>query len=398
MVDSQAFRRALTLDDLCREPFRLFFPSAVLIGLLGVAQWPLHFAGHLPTYPGMTHSRLMAFGFFGGFIAGFLGTAGPRLLSVRALRVPELALIFLLYWGVAGCLLAGRVVAAEIVLILWLTCMLAIGLLQFLIRKDLPPPGFVLIPIAFAGAVGGAVITILESRGEIDFFWLQLRPLIAFQGFLILPLMGAGGFLLPRFLKLPCHDDFPESRSPQPGWWRRTFFALAAALVMVGSFLLEAGGHFRVAYTIRFVAIGGYILYLLPGIWRRLKRDAIVFGIKFGVLSIPLGYLTLALFPAWRVAWLHFALAGGLGMVTLSIASRIILRHSGRGDILMAKKGWFVISVVMLALGVTSRMIGDFIPKILVTHYNYGALCWGIGLLVWAWKVIPNVLIPDPDP
>ncbi len=85
-------------------------------------------------------------------------------------------------------------------------------------------------------------------------------------------------------------------------------------------------------------------------------------------------------------------------MVTLSIASRVVLRHAGRNDVLMGKKGWFVIAIVMLLLGVTSRMIGDFVPKILVTHYNYGALCWGIGLLVWAWKVIPKVLTPDPDP
>lgn len=398
MPDPDAPKRPLTTDDLRKEPYRLFFPSAVIVGLLGVAQWPLHFAGHMATYPGMTHSRLMAFGFFGGFIAGFLGTAGPRLLSARPLRIPELAVLFGLYWGVAGCLLAGKVVAGEMVLIAWLTCLFGIGFRHFLIREDLPPPGFVLFPIAFACAVGGAVISILESRDEVDFFWLQLRPLIAFQGFLIFPLMGVGGFLLPRFLGLPCKDDFEKSRAPQPGWWGRAWISLAAGVAILGSFFLEAGGQFRVAYAIRFVAIGGYILFLLPGIWRPLKRDAIVFGIKFGLLSIPLGYLTLTLFPAWRVAWLHLALAGGLGMVTLSIASRIVLRHAGRNDILMGKKGWFIIAIVMLLLGVTSRMIGDFIPKILITHYNYGALCWGIGLLVWAWKVIPKVLTPDPDP
>ena len=396
--DAKAPRRKLRLDDLCQEPYRLFFPSAVLVGLLGGAQWPLHFGGHLAMYPGMTHSRLMAFGFFGGFIAGFLGTAGPRLLSARPLRAPELFLLFGLYWGVAGCLLAGKVVAGEMVLIVWLVSLFGIGLRHFILRDDLPPPGFVLMPFAFVCAAGGAVITILESRGEVDFFWLQLRPLIAFQGFQLLPLMGVGGFLLPRFLKLPCHDDFPESRDPQPGWWRRVWILLAAAGAIIGSFFLEAGGQFRPAYAIRFVAIGGYIFFLVPGIWRPLKRDAIVFGIKFGLLSIPLGYLTLTLFPAWRIAWLHLSLAGGLGLVTLSIASRIVLRHAGRNDILLAKKGWFVIAIVMLLFGVTSRMIGDFIPKILITHYNYGALCWGIGLLVWAWKVIPNVLVPDPDP
>ncbi len=391
-------RTRLTLADLRAEPYRIFFPSAVLIGLLGVALWPLHFSGRVAMYPGMTHSRLMAFGFFGGFIAGFLGTAGPRLLLAKPLRIAELALVLALYWGVSGCLLAGKLAAGETLLIVWLTAISAIGLHRFVVREDLPPPGFVLLPLAFACAMGGAAISILESRGEVDFFWLQLRPLIAFQGFLILPLMGAGGFLLPRFLGLECRESFSKARSPQPGWWKLTLIALATGLVIVGSFFIEATGKLRIAYALRCAAIGGYLLFLCPGILRKLRRDAIVFGIKYGLLVIPLGYLTLTIFPAWRVAWLHLALAGGLGMVTLSIASRIVLRHAGRNDIFKGKKGWFIISLVMLLLGVTSRMIGDFVPKILITHYNYGALCWGLGILVWAWKVIPNVLTPDPDP
>ena len=67
-------------------------------------------------------------------------------------------------------------------------------------------------------------------------------------------------------------------------------------------------------------------------------------------------------------------------------------------NIVLSGDNAVVIALAMMLFGVSSRMIGDFIPKILITHYNYGALCWGIGLLVWAWKVIPNVLTPDPDP
>ena len=43
MADST--RRPIALADLGREPFRILFPLAVLAGVLGVAVWPLHFAG-----------------------------------------------------------------------------------------------------------------------------------------------------------------------------------------------------------------------------------------------------------------------------------------------------------------------------------------------------------------
>ena len=181
--DSDFQRRRLTLNDVCREPFRIFFPSAVVAGLLGVAQWPLHFGGYIEFYPGMAHSRLMAFGFFGGFIAGFLGTAGPRLMSARPWNVVELGVAFVLYWTVTGCLLAGRLVEAEMALIAWLVWLGILGALRLWRREDLPPPGFVLIPLAFLCAIGGAVISLLEPRRELDLFWLSLRPLISFQGF-----------------------------------------------------------------------------------------------------------------------------------------------------------------------------------------------------------------------
>lgn len=399
MPDSHINPRKLTLDDLCREPFRLFFPSAVVIGLLGVAQWPLHFGGYLPMYPGLGHSRLMAFGFFGGFIVGFLGTAGPRMLSAKPLRCIELAALLTLYWTVAGFHLAGRTVAGEIALIVWLVCLGGVALSRFLGREDMPPPGFVMLPLALLCAMGGASISIVEARQEVDLFWMTLRPLIAFQGFLALPLLGVGAYLLPHFLKLSNAHDFPESKSPPPGWTRQAAIALVAGLLIVVTFFIEASGRYRLAYVLRFVVIGGYLfVHLRALLTTRLKRDAVVFSIKFGVLCLPLGYLTLAVFPEWRIAWLHLVLVGGLAIVTLSVATRVILGHSGRRDLLMGRKGWFVIALVMMLFGLTSRMIGDFIPKILITHYNYGALCWGIGLAVWAWKVIPNVLTPDPDP
>ena len=171
---------------------------------------------------------------------------------------------------------------------------------------------------------------------------------------------------------------------------------MLAGLLILGSFVMERGVGFARAYLVRFLAVGGYLLLQIPAYKSLRKRDALIFSIKLGLLSLPLGYLTLWWFPEWRLAWLHLVLVGGLGLITVAVASRVVCGHSGRLELLNAKKGWYVIALVMMLLGVSSRMIGDFIPKILVTHYNYGALCWGIGLLVWAWRILPGVLRPDP--
>lgn len=35
----------------CEEPFRVFFPIGALLAVLGVALWPLYYAGALVEYP-----------------------------------------------------------------------------------------------------------------------------------------------------------------------------------------------------------------------------------------------------------------------------------------------------------------------------------------------------------
>src|SRR5258706_13622975 len=93
--------RRVSWSLVSREPFRLFFPSAVLVGMLGVALWPLHFAGLVAFYPGQSHTRLMTYGFFGGVILGFLWPSLPGMLSAEPLKLVGDPLLLLLS-GTAG--------------------------------------------------------------------------------------------------------------------------------------------------------------------------------------------------------------------------------------------------------------------------------------------------------
>jgi hypothetical protein len=41
---------------------------------------------------------------------------------------------------------------------------------------------------------------------------------------------------------------------------------------------------------------------------------------------------------------------------------------------------------------VATRISGDFWPKMLASHYTYGALIWIVAALIWSLKVLPKVL------
>ena len=369
------------------EPFRLFFPLAVVSGVLGVLMWPLHFGGVLPFYPGMNHSRVMAFGFFGGFIMGFLLTALPRLLASKPLRLFELILIAAGYLGVTIAHFFSATVLAELVTVLWLLSFGLVMLPRFLRRGDLPPPGFVLVVLGMLCAIVGAAISVWESRVELDSRWLVARQLLQFQGFLLLPVTGVGGFILPRILGLPERQDFPESTRPSKAWWRQFWMASLVGGAVLVSFWIELTGQLRGAYGIRFASVTAYLASQVP--WYRVPAvGSFPWVLRVGLSLLVLGLLLVAGFPAWRVAWLHLSLGIGLVLITLTVASRVVCGHGDCLERMSGRQRWFVWVFGFVVVGLTSRMIGDFLPRIMVTHYVYGAVFFTVAVLYWSVKML----------
>lgn len=390
-------KRRLELADLRAEPFRVFFPVAVLVGILGVALWPLYFGGLLQNYPGAGHTRLMGQGFFGGFIIGFLGTAMPRMLSARPLPTILLGWLLAAFSVFATANFLGHTAIADAAFLVVLISLAAGLFARFLQRRDMPPPGFVLVALAFACGMTGTVIGLVSAFVELSPTWLVLRPLLAYQGFVLLPILGVGGFILPRFLGLSSKHNFEESKNAPAGWWARASRALVAGAAIIGSFVLEVNGWYRVAYTVRFLAATGYLLNEVPIHRSGRARGVVAWTLKSGLIMMLLGLLLVALLPAYRVALLHVSFVGGLGLVTLIVATRVVFGHSGNGAMLAGPNPWLWWAFGLIVLGMMSRVSGDFMPTTMISHYNYGALLWAIGLGIWAWKVLPKVLIPDDD-
>src|SRR5213593_2524576 len=66
------------------DPYRLFFPLGILIGVMGVSIWPLYYFGIIEGYSCRAHAFVQTDGFLYAFIAGFLLTAIPRFTGTQA--------------------------------------------------------------------------------------------------------------------------------------------------------------------------------------------------------------------------------------------------------------------------------------------------------------------------
>jgi uncharacterized protein involved in response to NO len=387
----------ITLKDVAREPFRIFFPLAVLAGIAGVALWPLHFWGVVQWYPGQMHARVMAYGLFGGFIFGFLGTAMPRMLSAHPLRVPEICTMVAVYCAMVISFLTGNIAAGDALLVLFLCGFIGCLATRVPSRKDTPPPGFVLVGLSFLCVIGGAVLSLLLRNSEGDLFWMNLQHLLSYQGFVLLPILGIGPFILPRFFGMESTHDFPEALVPAPSWTRKAMLAGAVGLIVIGTFLMEAAAWYQTAYATRFITVLVYLWIEMPFHRGPKLGNALGASIRISFLSMLAGFLAIAIFPVYRVALLHLTLMGGFAVITFIVATRVVFGHSGNIQKLRGRTLWVWISVGAMLLAMATRISGDFWPRIMASHYIYGALLWIGGVSIWAAYVLPKVLVIDSE-
>jgi len=381
------------------EPFRLLFPIGFLFGITGTLLWPAYAWNLLDAYPGIMHSRIMIEGFMTAFIFGFLGTALPRLIEVR--RFSILFSFFLSAGLIMVVLLHGsqQHLAGDICYLVTLTTFVGNFLLRFGERKDTPPPAFILVAAGLLCGISGAALQVLIQT------YPEILPAIAFpltrlllnQGFLILPIMGVGAFLLPRFFGLASRQNFPESRPAPPGWYGEAGFASLCGLLVLGSFLLEASGFYRPGIALR---MGGIVLFLireLPFLKSGNKGGSIAMALQLALLAIPSGYLLMMIWPPFQASLQHVVFITGFSLLVLTAATRVILGHGGQSRLFHASMKSIRFMVILVVLAMLGRVSADWLPEIRFSHYGYASIFWVVGAIIWGVAILPSVRLPGDE-
>ncbi len=387
--------------ELCGEPFRLLFPIAVLSGLIGVALWPLLLGGFMEAYPGVWHIRIMIEGFFGGFMFGFLGTSLPKLLEVRPWGMAETGSIALLQLASTAAHAVGSTGIGDACFAAAFAIMITAVLVRLPQRRDLPPPGFVLVGLGWLTAFAGIGLDHWAARSEGDSeatsAVILLSRLWLGHGFVLLGILGAGGFLLPRFLGLGIRERFESSPTPSRAWMISAGVGLLAGVLLLGSYAAEAAGYSKSMASLRALVVVAYCLRVMP--LERLRWSSL--GVQpyllLGLGSIPIGIALSGWLSGWRIAWSHLELVAGFGLITLGVGTRVIFGHSGRRERLDRVHVLLALAGALMLIGMASRMSGDLLPRLQKSHYLYGALNWIAGLILWSFVVLPSVLRPDSD-
>jgi len=376
---------------LGNEPYRLFFLSGILFSIAGVAMWPLFYSGHLPFYPAVNHARVMIEGFGGGFVIGFMGTAGPRMLSAPKLKPWELIPLFLLHLGNGASHLTGHTTWGDALFLALLAAfVISLGTRLIFLRLDWPPPAMLLAGTGLLCGIAGTLMWLNPAWLERPGFQ-RLAGLLLYQGFLLGPVMGVGIFLFPRLLG----GNFGEPETAPDK--RRSFGQMAiTAAALLASFYVEVWVNQPAGQLLR---VAAFVFALSRVRWKSTDSPGtLANALRFWCLPLAVvGLAAPALFYQRHIALDHLLFIGGFGLLCLITASRVLFGHSG-SLAEFAKRSWIARLIVFAAvLAALTRASADFMPRILISHYKYAAWSWGLGAFIWAVWHARRFFKKDPD-
>src|SRR6266705_1857062 len=134
------------------DPYRIFFPLGIVLGVMGVAIWPLYYYGVTEGYSCRANAFVQADGFLYAFIIGFLLTAIPRFTGTEApSRTVQYGLASIVTLSAVAFELQFFVIGQTGFLAAHLT-LIALAARRYARRQQNPPETF---PLAGLGLLSG---------------------------------------------------------------------------------------------------------------------------------------------------------------------------------------------------------------------------------------------------
>jgi hypothetical protein len=260
---------------------------------------------------------------------------------------------------------------------------------RFRQRKDNPPPNFILVALGILSGIIGAALLAYSEEAQYSSAY-QAGSALLNQCFILLPILGVAPFFIGRLLDLP-GSGLPESRAFSRGWKRQAAFNALIGIAIIASFLIETAGPSRAAAWIRVAVIASYLAARMPWKGRAFLADYL----RAGLFFILAGFIMIALWPHYRLGSLHTVFITGFNLIVFTVATRVVLEHSGNLNRLKTRLWFFIVMSALLFFAMASRVSADLLPRARNIHLLAAAICWLAASLIWMIKVLPKVAISE---
>ncbi len=367
------------------DPWRLFFPSALLLAPVNVLAW-LALRHGLVDWPvsvsAAWHGREMLFGYSFAVVAGYL---------LQAMTLPQVLVLWLLW--LAGRLLwlvpsAGLDPRLELLVGGIFPATLAVlGARRFLAVKRARNLAFPLIMLALGFAAVGSYAT------ELGLLPAPERSAVALSVYvvaLLIMVMGGRAVSTATVGALRAHGQVVRV-PPRPG------LEVATALGMVAFIALDGAGQSQVAGLVS-LAIA-MIIVLRMRDWHAggVLHDPEVWPLHLGFFWLALGLALIGLerLEAIRLpdsGALHALAAGGIGTVTLVMVLRVARQRANEPTV---STGSLQVLQLIMALAVLLRVGGGWaFPGQHNRMLWLSAAAWAMAFVLGAFQLLPALRRP----
>jgi uncharacterized protein involved in response to NO len=93
----------------------------------------------------------------------------------------------------------------------------------------------------------------------------------------------------------------------------------------------------------------------------------------------------ISVYAGWKIHSIHIFYIGGLGLLTLMVATRVTLAHGSKRLLLESTSRVLYPVVAMILAASITRFSAGFLPQSYISHLAYAGGLWGIALVIWGW-------------
>ena len=369
-----------------KNPFRIFFPIGIAFSIIGTMVWILFVFQMLPFYPGPNHPEVMIGGFLYSFSFGFLLTAIPRFTGstpatdaeIYSIAIPCIgALIAALFWKFFFFHIF--LFLAEIFLVIFL-------IKRFLTRIHKLPSPFIFVGFGMFSGLLSTAFYVTNDLISIPGPLFIIARILFLKGTMFFLLLGIGSRLIPALLgwiEMPTAVLQTRTKSP--------YLFPIGALILLSGFIVE--GFFSSDYGKMIQAIPlAFFPFFAWKIYKKPKNPGFLsWLIIIASWLLVFGFISSILIPLHAIHLIHLSYVSGLGLLTLMIATRVSVSHSGLNSMIEQKSKLLLSVGVLVILAATTRASSGISEKIYLHHLAYASSCWIVGVLLWSYLLFPKI-------
>ena len=367
--------------------FRPFFLLAGVGGFTMMLLWIITLSTGY-SWPGVAniitwHRHEMLFGYTGAVIAGFLLTAVRNWTGKSTPDGKPLAALALIWITARLVPLVSeqQLLYVAVDMLFWVG--LFISLWHALITAVVRNRVFLLLVGLLGAAAALSHWSILAPDNQ------HLSYVGAYLGLdlILIIMLVMGGRVIPFFIQRGLQKA-EQARIP---WLEKGLPPLL--VIMLATNLLLANSLWA--------ALINFILgcWLLPNLWRwhdsAIWRKPLLWSLYLAYAWLVLGlFLRGGSALGWVSPYLgvHALTVGGIGLLTLSMMSRVALGHTGRA---LEPAGLTVLALVLMTLAAVVRVFLASWQGLLA--YQISAVLWMLALLLFVIVYLPILINPRPD-